>query len=59
MSHVCLRGVGTGSTEAMLMPSVLGKWGKQQVFVSLPGLAAGGVQSLALNVTCYVRKVLW
>ena len=52
-------GAGTATLEAILMASVLGKWGKQRHSVALPAVAASNEQSVQLNVICYVRKVVW
>jgi len=50
---------GTGSLAAMTMASVLGKWAKQEGTVSLPAVSTSGVESVQLDVTCYVRKAVW
>ena len=58
VSHAGVCGAGTGSLEAMLMESFLVKWGKQTGSVAMPAVAAGGVESVQMDITCYVRKVV-
>lgn len=38
------------------MESFLAKWGKQTGSVAMPAVAAGGVESVQLEIRCYVRK---